>query len=233
MVPSACFPAAANSFCPGRAHTLSSSILPSGSSGADQACATATLIHSLLRQKHQGQDYLDACSNHPHQHSHSRWKHSLLVEPWTPLLQYVYAGLPNPKLKYVYAGCPNAHQEGRSDRACFSRTGASPPAPAHQQLPQGVPSAASAESGTSACMTCMVQPVLAIHVREAQVHLPRLPLSATKTSLGKLLLHRHPWTPRTIFPARVAFPTKERPLWYTTKSRSCLLVVKRDRMFIK
>ena len=24
---------------------------------------------------------------------------------------------------------------------------------------------------------------------------------------------------------RVAFPTKERPLWYTTKSRSCLLVV--------
>jgi len=51
---------------------------------------------------------------------------------------------------------------------------------------------ASAAAGTSACMTCMVRTVLTIHARYTQVHLSRLPLSATKASLAKLLLHRHP-----------------------------------------
>jgi len=32
------------------------------------------------------------------------------------------------QLKQVHAGLPNAYQEGRSDRACFSRTDANPPA---------------------------------------------------------------------------------------------------------
>jgi len=85
---------------------------------------------------------------------------------------------------------PNAYQEGPSDRACFSRTGASPPAAA-----AGCAvclAAASAAAGTGACMTCMVPTVLPIHVRQAQVQLPRLPQSATKASLAKLLLHRHP-----------------------------------------
>jgi len=31
------------------------------------------------------------------------------------------------QLKQVHAGLPNAYQEGRSDRACFLRTSASPP----------------------------------------------------------------------------------------------------------
>ena len=53
-------------------------------------------------------------------------------------------------------------------------------------------SSASAAAGTSACMTCMVRTVLTIYVRQAQVHLSRLSLSATKTSLSKLLLHCHP-----------------------------------------
>jgi len=94
------------------------------------------------------------------------------------------------QLKQVHAGLLNAYQEGRSDRACFSRTGASPPAAA-----AGCTiclAAASAAAGTSACMTCMFRTVLTIHVRQAQVHLPRLSLSATKASLAKLLLHCHP-----------------------------------------
>ena len=90
----------------------------------------------------------------------------------------------------VYAGLPNAYQEGRSDRACFSRTGASPPAAAAGCIV--CLAAASAAAGTSACMTCMFQTVLTIHVRQAQVHLPRLPLSATKASLAKILFHHHP-----------------------------------------
>jgi len=81
-----------------------------------------------------------------------------------------------------------AYQEGLSDRACFSRTGASPPAAA-----AGCTvclAAAYAAAGTGAYMTCMVRTVLTIHVRQAQVHLPTLPLSATKSSLAKILLHR-------------------------------------------
>jgi len=50
----------------------------------------------------------------------------------------------------------------------------------------------SAAAGTGACMTCMVRTVLTIHVRQTQVHLPKLPLSATKASLANLLLHHHP-----------------------------------------
>jgi len=50
----------------------------------------------------------------------------------------------------------------------------------------------AAAAGTGACMTCTVRTVLTIHVRQVQFHLPRLPLSATKASLAKLLLHRHP-----------------------------------------
>ena len=46
--------------------------------------------------------------------------------------------------------------------------------------------AASAVPGFGACMTCMVRTVLTIHVRQAQVHLPKLPLSDTKASLAKL-----------------------------------------------
>ena len=91
-------------------------------------------------------------------------------------------------LKQVNAGLPNAYQEGPSDRAYFSRTGASPPASA-----AGCTvclAKASAAAGTGACMTCMVRTVLTIHVR--QVHLPMLPLSATKAFLAKLLLHSHP-----------------------------------------
>ena len=79
-------------------------------------------------------------------------------------------------------------KEGPSDRACFSRTGASPPAAA-----AGCTvclEVISAAAGTGACMTCMVRTVLTIHVRQAQVHLPTLPLSATKSSLAKILLHR-------------------------------------------
>jgi len=88
--------------------------------------------------------------------------------------------------KQVHAGLPNAYQEGRSDRACFSRTSASPLA-ATVCLVE-----VSAAAGTGACMTYMVRTVLTIHVRQAQVHLPRLLLSATKVSLAELLLHRHP-----------------------------------------
>ena len=80
--------------------------------------------------------------------------------------------------------------EGPSDRACFSRTCASPPAAA-----AGCTvclEVISAAAGTGACMTCMVRTVLTIHVRQAQVLLSTLSLSATKTSLAKLLLHRHP-----------------------------------------
>jgi len=94
------------------------------------------------------------------------------------------------QLKQVHTGLPNAYQEGRSDRRCSSRTGASPPAAA-----AGCTvclATALAEAGNGACMTCMVRTVLTIHVRQAQVHLPRLPLSVTKVSLAKLLLHRHP-----------------------------------------
>jgi len=50
----------------------------------------------------------------------------------------------------------------------------------------------SAAAGTGACMTCMVRTVLTIHVRQAQIHLPTLPLSVTKASLTNLLLHHHP-----------------------------------------
>ena len=90
----------------------------------------------------------------------------------------------------VYAGLPNAYQEGRSDRACFSRTGASPPAAA-----AGFTiylAAACSAAGTGACMTCMVRTVLTIHVWQAQVHLPMLPLLPTKASLAQLFLHCHP-----------------------------------------
>jgi len=52
--------------------------------------------------------------------------------------------------------------------------------------------AVPAAAGTGVCMICMVQTVLTIHVQQAQVYLPRLPLSATKASLAKLLLHCHP-----------------------------------------
>jgi len=94
------------------------------------------------------------------------------------------------QLKQVNAGLTNVYQEDRSDRACFSRTGASPPAAA-----AGCTvclTTASAAAGTGACMTCIVRTVLTIHVWQAQVHLPRLPLSATKSSSAKLLLHRLP-----------------------------------------
>ena len=94
------------------------------------------------------------------------------------------------QLKQVHAGLPNAYQEGRSDRACVSRTGASPPTAAAGRTV--CLAAASAAAGTGACMTCMVRPVLTIHVRQALVHLPTLPMSATKASLANLLLHRHP-----------------------------------------
>jgi len=94
------------------------------------------------------------------------------------------------QLKQVHAGLPNAYQEGPSDRACFSRTCASPPrAAAGCTVCLEVISAAA---GTGACMTCMVRTVLTIHVRQAQVHLSTLSLSTTKASLAKLLLHRHP-----------------------------------------
>jgi len=89
------------------------------------------------------------------------------------------------QLKHVHAALPNAYQEGGSDRACFL---------AHQrQTNNGCRSvyrlaSASAAAGTSAYMTCMVRTVLTIYVRQAQVHLSRLPLSATKASLSKLLL---------------------------------------------
>jgi len=92
------------------------------------------------------------------------------------------------QLKQVNAGLPNAYQEGPSGRAYFWRTGASPPASA-----AGCTvclATASAAAGTGACMTYMVRTVLTIHVRQAQVHLPTLPLSATKASLAKILLHR-------------------------------------------
>jgi len=113
-------------------------------------------------------------------------------------LRSKYLGGRQQQLKQVHAGLPKAYQdayqdanqEGRSDRVCFSRTGASPPAVA-----AGCTvclAAASAAAGTGACMTCMVRTVLTIHVGQAQVHLPRLPLSATKASLANLLLHRHP-----------------------------------------
>jgi len=87
----------------------------------------------------------------------------------------------------------------RCTRACrtriqkavrIMRTGASPPATAAGS--NVYLSAPSAAAGTGACMTCMVRTVATIHVRQAQVHLPRLPLSASKASLAKLLLHRHP-----------------------------------------
>jgi len=94
------------------------------------------------------------------------------------------------QLKQVHAGLPNAYQEGCSDRACFSRTGASPPAAAAGCTVYLA--VASAAAGTGASMTCMVRTVLTIHDRQAQVHLPRLPQSATKASLAKLLLHHHP-----------------------------------------
>jgi len=93
------------------------------------------------------------------------------------------------QLKQVHAGLPNAYQAGPSDRACFSRTGASPPVST-----AGCTvclAAASAAAGTGAYMTCILRTVLTIHVRQAQVHLPTLPLSATKASLAKVLLHRH------------------------------------------
>jgi len=94
------------------------------------------------------------------------------------------------QLKQVHADLPNAYQEDPSDRACFSRTGASPPAAAAGCIV--CLAAASAAAGTGACMTSMVRTVLTIHVWQAQVHLPRLPLSATKASLAKILFHRHP-----------------------------------------
>jgi len=93
------------------------------------------------------------------------------------------------QLKQVHAGLPNAYQEDCLDRACFSRTGASPPAAAAgcTVCLLGV----SAAAGTGACMTCMVRTVLTIHVLQAQVHLSRLPLSVTKASSAKFLLHHH------------------------------------------
>ena len=94
------------------------------------------------------------------------------------------------QLKQVHTGLPNAYQEGRSDRTFFSRTSASPPAATAGRT--FCLTSASAAAGTCACMTCMVRMVLTIHVRQSQVHLPRLPLSATKVSLAKLLIHLHP-----------------------------------------
>jgi len=82
----------------------------------------------------------------------------------------------------------NAYQQGPSDRACFSRTCASPPAAAAGCTVCLELISAAAD----ACMTCMVRTVLTIHVRQAQVHLPTLPVSATKASLANLLLHHHP-----------------------------------------
>jgi len=84
----------------------------------------------------------------------------------------------------------NAYQQGPSDGACFLRTCSSPPAAAAGcTVCEEVISAAT---GTGACMTYMVRTVLSIHVRQAQVHLSTLPLSATKASLANLLLHHHP-----------------------------------------
>jgi len=108
-------------------------------------------------------------------------------------LKQVHAGLPNAYQAVSYQHVSsriNAYQEGRSDRACFSRTGASPPAATTGRTI--CLAAASAAPGTGACMTCMVRTVLTIHVRQAKVQLPRLPQSATKASVAKLLLHCHP-----------------------------------------
>ena len=68
-------------------------------------------------------------------------------------------------------------------------------APARQRLAAGRTvflATASTAPGTGACMIWMVRTVLNIHVRQAQVDLPRLPQSNSKASLAKLLLHRHP-----------------------------------------
>jgi len=58
----------------------------------------------------------------------------------------------------AYQAVSTRIKEGPSDRACFSRTGASPPAAAAGRT--FCLAAAPAAAGNGACMTCMVRTVL-------------------------------------------------------------------------